>query len=161
VEARLEGLPDRWEAGEEYELTVAYDGGPAKGQLARAGFDLRASHGRLLAPGDSSDVRVDPGSGEATHTREGSNASSWRVLWRAPGEGKGAVDFVLVVNAVDGDGVQGPGDQWGVTEATVAEEEPGGLGQTSMFWVVVAAAACVAIVAAAWYGTVGPKIGRG
>jgi hypothetical protein len=161
VEARLEGLPDRWEAGEEYELTVAYDGGPARGPLARAGFDLRASHGQLLVPGGSTDVRVDPGSGEATHTKEGSNASSWRVLWRAPGEGKGDVTLVLVVNAVDGDGVQGPGDQWGVAEATVAEREGGGLGEASMFWVVVAAAAAIAIVAAAWYGTRGPKVERG
>ena len=49
----------------------------------------------------------------------------------------------------------------GAVEATVAQETGGGLGETSMFWVVVAAAATVAIVAAAWYATRGPKIERG
>jgi hypothetical protein len=156
----MDGLPGRWDAGEEYELTVSFDGGPPKGLLARGGFDLKASHGELKVPDGSTDVRVDPGSGEATHTLEGSNATSWKVLWRAPGEDEGVVTFVLVVNAVDGDGVQGPGDQWGRGEWTVEEKDAGGLGGSSMFWAVIALAAALAIAALAWYGTRGPRIER-
>jgi hypothetical protein len=160
VEAQLDGLPGRWEAGEEYKLTLSFEGGPPKGLMARGGFDLRASHGELVVPDGSLDVRVDPGTGEATQTWQGSNASSWKVLWRAPGEDKGTVTFVLVVNAVDGDGVQGPGDQWGRGEWTVDEKDAGGLAGSSMFWMVVAAAGAMAIAALAWYATRGPRIER-
>ena len=161
VTPSLDGLPASWEPGEEYALTISYDGGPSRGPGARAGFDLKASSGELVPEEGLTSVRVDPGSGEATHTLEGSNGSEWRLLWRAPEEGEGDVTFVLVVNAVNGDGVQGPGDQWGRAEAVVPEGEAGGLGAASDLWLVVGVAAVLAIAALAWYATRGPRVERG
>ncbi len=161
VTPTLEGLPPSYEPGEEYRLTVSYEGGPARGPGARAGFDLAASAGQLVAQEGSVDIRVDPSTGEATHTLEGSNATEWTVLWRAPSEGEGRVTITLLVNAVNGDGVQGPGDQWGRLEVDVPEDEPGGLGRASGFWVVLGLASVLAILALAWYGTRGPKVERG
>jgi hypothetical protein len=158
VTPSIEGLPGSWEPGEEYALEIAYEGGPARGPGARAGFDLRASSGELMVDGSRHTERVDPGSGEATHTLEGANDGTWRVIWRAPGEGVGDVTFTLLVNAVDGDGVQGPGDEWGRYAVTVPEGEPGGLGRASEFWVVMGIAAVMAIAALAWYATRGPKV---
>ncbi|UCC92764.1 MAG: hypothetical protein JSW25_08885 [Thermoplasmata archaeon] len=161
VEVELSGLPDSWEAGEEYELNVSYSGGPPRGPGARAGFNLRASAGELMVLAGDRFARVDPGTGEATHTKEGSNASSWHVMWRSPSEGRGDVTFSLVVNAVNGDGIQGPGDQWGRLEVEVAEGDPGGLGAASPFWVVMVVAAVMAIAALGWYATRGPRVDRG
>lgn len=160
VTPSIEGLPGNWEPGEEYVLDITYGGGPARGPGARAGFDLRTSAGELMVDGGRLTERVDPGSGEATHTLEGANGSAWRVIWRAPSEGRGDATFTLLVNAVDGDGVQGPGDEWGRYEVTVPEGEPGGLGRASEFWVVVGIAAVLAIAALAWYATRGPKVER-
>lgn len=160
VEATIGGLPPSWEAGEEYLLDLTFEGGPARGPGARAGFNLKASTGELLSPQGSMVVRVDPGSGEATHTLEGANLSRWDVRWRAPSEGTGDVTLTLVVNAVNGDGVQGPGDQWGRVQVEVPEGDPGGLGKASVFWVVVGIAAFLAIAALAWYVTRGPRIER-
>ncbi len=160
VAPAIAGLPGSWEPGEEYVLELTYEGGPARGPGARAGFDLRASKGELLVEGGSLYERVDPGTGEATHTLEGANESAWSVVWRSPDEGEGDVTFVLVVNAVNGDGVQGPGDQWGRTQFVVPEGEPGGLGKASDFWIVVALAAMMAIAAVAWYATRGPRVER-
>ena len=158
VTPSIDGLPGSWKPGEEYLLNLTYEGGPARGPGERAGFDLLASAGELVAGKGSANVRVDPGSGEATHTKEGSNISSWDVIWRAPSEGTGEVTFTLVVNAVNGDGVQGPGDQWGRLEKEVAEGDPGGLGKASTFWIVVGIAAALAIAALAWYATRGPRV---
>ena len=158
VTPSIDGLPGSWEPGEEYLLNLTYEGGPARGPGARAGFDLKASAGELVAGKGSANVRVDPGSGEATHTKEGSNISSWDVIWRAPSEGTGEVTFTLVVNAVNGDGVQGPGDAWGRLEKEVAEGDPVGLGKASTFWIVVGIAAVLAIAALAWYATRGPRV---
>jgi hypothetical protein len=154
----VQGLPTTYEPGEVYDLTLSFEGGPARGQGARAGFDLKASAGELVLPDGSTLERIDPSTGEATHTQEGNNGTSWEVRWRAPGEGKGTVMFTLVVNAVNGDGVQGPGDQWGRAVIEVPEGDPDGLGEASTFWVVVAVAALLAIAALAWYATRGPKV---
>jgi hypothetical protein len=160
VEPVAEGMPDNWKAGEDYQLNISFSGGPARGFLAWAGFNLKVNDGELVVPDGSRTVRVDPGSGEATHTKEGSNASSWRVIWRSPSEGNGDVTFSLVVNAVNGDGVQGPGDQWGRLEVVVPEEDPSGLGPASTFWIVVGIAAVLAMAAMAWYATRGPRVER-
>lgn len=160
VTPSIDGLPGNWEPGEEYLLNLTYEGGPARGPSARAGFDLKVSAGELVGTTGPLTVRVDPGSGEATHTKEGSNVSSWHILWRTPNEGTGVVTFTLVVNAVNGDGVQGPGDQWGQLEKEVAEGDPGGLGKASTFWIVVGITAMLAIAALAWYATRGPRVER-
>ncbi len=156
----LEGLPGSWEPGKEYALVITFEGGPARGAGARGGFDLRASAGELMADAGSVEERVDPGNGEATHTVTGANGDAWRVTWRAPSEGEGDVTLTLVVNDANGDGVQGPGDEWARFEVSVPEGEPGGLGRASEFWVVMGIAAVLAIMALAWYATRGPRIER-
>lgn len=161
VEAMINGLPNSWKAGEEYLLNLTFEGGPARGPGARAGFNLKASAGELVVPTGSLVVRKDPGSGEATHTKEGANLTRWNVYWRAPGEGAGEVTITLLVNAVNGDDVQGPGDQWGRVQEDIPEGDPGGLGKASEFWIVVGIAAILAIAALAWYATRGPRVELG
>ncbi len=161
VTPTLDGLPGYYEPGKEYDLNVSFEGGPIRGPGPRAGFDLRVTGGLLVAPEGSDQVRRDPGSGELTHTFEGNNATWWRVSWRAPEEDTGTVTFTLVVNAVNGDGVQRPGDQWGRVEVEVQEGGRGGISDAGAFWSVVAIAFVLAIIGGAWYATREPRIGHG
>jgi hypothetical protein len=157
----MEGLPGYYEPGRSYDLNISFEGGPVRGPGARAGFDLRVTAGVLTGPETSDQVRRDPVSGEMTHTTEGNNATWWRVRWRAPEEDSGRVTFTLVVNAVNGDGVQKPGDQWGRVEFEVEEGGRGGISEAGAFWTVVAAALVLTIIGGAWYATRGPRIGHG
>lgn len=160
VEPVIDGLPGRYEPGEVYELNVTWEGGPDYTGGARAGFDLHASAGELMAPKGSEEVRVDPSTGDATHTLNGSRATSWNVRWRAPARGEGAVTLTLVVNAVNGDGVPGPGDQWGRLEQDAEEGGGGGIDEAPAFWTVVGVSIALAIVGVAWMATRGPRVQR-
>ncbi len=160
VSPAVEGLPGYYEPGKVYDLNLSFEGGPAKGPGARAGFDLRVSAGQLLVPDGSDQVRMDPTSGELTHTLEGNNATWWSVRWRAPGEDTGTVTITLVTNVVNGDGVQTPSDQWGREEIEVQEGNRGGISDAGAFWAVVAIAAVLAIIGVAWYATRGPSVQR-
>ncbi len=160
VSPSIEGLPGFYEPGKVYDLNLSFDGGPARGPAARAGFDLSASAGQLLVPEGSDEVRIDPSSGELTHTLEGNNATWWSVRWRAPGEDTGTVTITLVTNVVNGDGVQTPSDQWGKEEIDVQEGNRGGISDAGAFWAVVAITAVIAIVGVAWYATRGPSVQR-
>jgi hypothetical protein len=154
----ISGLPGFYDPGTHYQLVLSFDGGPPSPGQAVAGFDLAASAGTLQVPEGLDQVRVDPATGEATHTTEGRVDHSWRVVWRAPSSGTGDVTFTLVVNAVNGDGVQGPQDQWGRTEVTVQEGGRGGIRDAPLFWSVVGAAAVIAIIAVAYMSTRGPRM---
>jgi hypothetical protein len=160
VSPSIEGLPGYYEPGKVYDLNLSFEGGPARGPHARAGFDLRASGGQLLVPDGSDTVRLDPSSGELTHTLEGNNATSWSVRWRAPGEDTGTVTITLVTNVVNGDGVQTSSDQWGREEIEVQEGNRGGISDAGAFWAVVAITAVMAIIGVAWYATRGPSVQR-
>ncbi len=119
VEPRLEGLPSTYEPGKVYDLEISFTGGPAAGPGPRAGFDLKVEDGTLLVPQGSGLVRVDPARLEATHTNSGNKEDSWSIQWRAPPEGSGDVEVVLVVNVVNGDEMPTSNDRWGRTEMTV------------------------------------------
>lgn len=160
VTPAIGGLPAEYEPGRVYALTIAVDGGAPLEASAKAegGFDLNASAGTLKVPKGIATVRVDPSTGEATHTLEGRAQRNWTIEWRAPGEGEGTVTFTLLVNTVNGDGVQGPPDQWG---RAVLTSEPAGAGtllDVPLFWKVLGAALVVGVVVAAWAAVRGPRI---
>lgn len=119
VQPLVEGLPSSYEPGRVYRLNLSFTGGPAAGTGPRAGFNLKVGDGTLLVPQGSGLVRVDPAKHEATHTTSGNKEDRWSILWRAPQEGSGDVEVVLVVNVVNGDGMPNSNDRWGRTSTTV------------------------------------------
>ena len=158
VEAILDGLPGSYVPGEVYDLRVSYAGGPAAVGGPTTGFDLHASEGELIAPRGSDQVRVDPASGDATHSLEGTNASSWDLKWRAPGEDAGEVTLTLVVLVGNGDGAQAPEDAWGRGSWTVEEGGKGGIRQAPAFWTVVGIASVLAIIGLVYIAFQGPRL---
>jgi hypothetical protein len=154
----IEGLPGSYEPGRVYRLSLAFEGGPASPGDALAGFDMSASGGTLMLSQVPDGVRIDPDTGEATHTSDGNGQERWQVRWRAPEEGTGPVTVTLVVNVVNGDGVQGPQDQWGRTEVEVEEGGQGGIRDAPLFWSVVGIAAVIAIIAVAYMAMRGPRL---
>jgi hypothetical protein len=111
----LEGLPERWIAGEQASLEVVL----SRPQLARAGFQLsvrfsdgeRAGQqaGRFRAEGKRVTVRTDTVTDVdyAQHTRAGtkvfaSGPARWRVMWEAPAAGA-SVTFHVAGNASNDD----------------------------------------------------------
>lgn len=138
---RVEGLPERWEPGESYPLTVQlhdrgmraagfqlaarWSDGPAAGRSAGT---LEALSGRVaVAPADSTGVTY------AQHTREGSEPASpelasWALVWTAPAtppdRRHGRIVFHAAANSANGD--NSPfGDLVFTTEARVAGPSPG------------------------------------
>ena len=158
VTPSIAGLPGFYEPGEVYELDLGFTGGTANLGANVAGFDLSASAGELIGPKDSTTVRVDPSTGEATHTTSGNDEVSWKVRWRAPARDTGTVTLTFVVNSVNGDAAQGPGDRWGRVEVEVQEGGRGGIQDAPMFWSVVGIAAIIAIFGIAYLVTKGPRV---
>jgi hypothetical protein len=158
----LDGLPGRYEPGKVYTMTISAGGGALLDVCATAqgGFDLLASAGVLRVPKDSTLVRIDPATGEATHTLEGSGSRTWTVEWRAPSEDTGTVTLTLAVNTVNGDGAQAPVDQWGREQYTTEPAGSGGLLDVPLFWKVLGTALVVGVVAAAFLAVGGPRIVR-
>ncbi len=141
VEPKLEGLPSSYEPGSIYRLNISFTGGPAAGPGPRAGFNLKVGDGTLLVPQGSGFVRVDPAGLEATHTTSGNLEDKWSIQWRAPPEGSGDVDVVLVVNVVNGDGMPTSNDRWGRTEMTVE-----GSGSSFTTYLLIAVLIVIAIL---------------
>jgi hypothetical protein len=158
----ISGLPGLYEPGRTYTLRITVEGGTTPGAVAVAqgGFDLKASAGALLVPEGSSAVRVDPATGEATHTPEGNRARNWTVHWRAPGKDTGVVTLTLAVNTVNGDGVQMPGDSWGRAALTTEPSTAGGVLDVPSFWKVLGVAVAVCVVVGALVAVRGPRISR-
>jgi hypothetical protein len=109
----LEGVPDRFAAGEPYRVTISL----TQPGMKLAGFQLTArfkddgSQAGALAKASSSDARVgiDTGSGVqyAGQRREGAalvepNVNRWTVMWTAPSSTR-AVVFHVAANGADGD----------------------------------------------------------
>jgi len=158
----ISGLPGLYEAGRTYTLHITVGGGtaPGTGAVAQGGFDLSASAGALLVPEGSATVRVDPATREATHTPGGSTARNWTVEWRAPAKDTGEVTLTLVVNTVNGDGVQMPGDSWGRTTLTTEPSAAGGVLDVPSFWKVLGVAVAVCVVVGAIVAVSGPRISK-
>jgi hypothetical protein len=158
----ISGLPGLYDAGRTYALHITVEGGtaPGTGAVAQAGFDLNASAGALLVPDGSSTVRVDPATGEATHTPNGSRVRNWTVEWRAPAKDTGVVTLTLVVNTVNGDGAQMPGDSWGRATLTTEPSTAGGVLDVPSFWKVLGVAVAVCVVVGAIVAVSGPRISK-
>jgi hypothetical protein len=85
--AVLEGLPEAWEPGVTYRLTVRVEGGPAAlpPPAPQGGFDLSIAGGRFsVPPGFEGKLHV-PHPQEATYTAEGTLMREWQADWTAPG----------------------------------------------------------------------------
>lgn len=123
VVAMLDGVPEAYAPNEDYALTVAIGGAPPPGLPVaenQGGFALEVTVGSLLA--------VDPNAQAegplATHTEVGNDQRAWGLIWTAPPQGAGEAEFFLSVNAVNGNGLQDPGDQWATAEFASAEGAP-------------------------------------
>lgn len=116
VIAMLDGLPEAYTPGANYTLTVRIDGGPPVLPVAQnqGGFALELTSGALRAIDDT----VQAENATATHTEAGNDQRQWQVEWLAPLEGVD-VDWFLSVNAVNGNGIPDPGDQWAHAEESI------------------------------------------
>lgn len=122
IQPNVEGLPARYEPEKSYSMAIGVKGGPP---YTKAGFDLKASQGRLSAATGEANVQVTStatfgGSpGEATHKSPGSR--SWKVEWTAPAAGAGKVIFHLAVNSVNGNDQPDLLDKWNLV--TLSSDE--------------------------------------
>lgn len=84
--AILAGLPDAWQVGERYDLTIRVDGGPdaMPAPQPQGGFDLAVSAGRLEIPPDFADLLRNPSSDEVTYRPAGTLMREWKTTWIAP-----------------------------------------------------------------------------
>ncbi len=114
VSVRLEGVPERWEPGAEYELRVVL----ARPDLAMGGFQLAARYaagasrggqaGRLSTTSDRVAVVDSGGVLYAQHAPGGTALTSpdtvrWGLRWTAPARAGSAVAFHVAANAANGD----------------------------------------------------------
>ncbi|HLF16655.1 MAG TPA: choice-of-anchor V domain-containing protein [Candidatus Thermoplasmatota archaeon] len=100
-----------------YTLTITLDEQNEPGAANHAGFNLRASAGKLEAVAGQSQVSGD--GSQATHV--GPGLTSWEVTWTPPASG--AVGFDLFVNDVDGSSSPNEGDQVYRTGIWITDEE--------------------------------------
>lgn len=117
----LEGAPEQYAQGQAYTLTVRVESNAPVLPVAenQGGFALEVSGGTLRTLDDT----VQAANGSATHTETGNDQRAWQVEWTAP-EGTVDVDWFLSANAVNGNGVQDPGDQWGHIEGVIRAGVP-------------------------------------
>lgn len=85
--AVLEGLPEAWDVGATYRLTIRVEGGPQAmpAPAPQGGFDLDVGAGHLqLVEGTQSQLRL-VGTQEVTYLPAGTLMREWQVDWVAPG----------------------------------------------------------------------------
>ena len=141
VVAILQGVPETYEAGATYNLTIHIErGSQAPAQVdsgTKGGFSLKVSRGILNIPDDMvSFVRLNS-EGEAWHTLAGDKrGNDWELNWTAPSSG--TVTFFLAVNAVNGNMEGSPtstigptGDAW--SASTFTSKGPPVEKETSIF----------------------------
>lgn len=104
----LQGVPDSFVPGQSYNLTLAIGGNAPPGVSNQGGFAVSADEGTFNTTGDETQVRE----GMVTHTTAGNDQRSWTFTWLAPEDGNDTVTFSYAANAVDGNGIAEPGDQW-------------------------------------------------
>ena len=108
VQMELNGLPEIWEPGVNYDLTLEITSEVQTDGSAIDGFNLRATAGELVSV-DQSTQLID---GELTHTEDGNSQASWNFVWAAPSKPSPSVGFSGFVNTVDGDGTANSDDRW-------------------------------------------------
>ncbi|MBI4393055.1 MAG: hypothetical protein HY556_04545 [Euryarchaeota archaeon] len=148
VEVVLDGFPQTYAPGRNYDLKISILGGPpsvtTQGGHA-GGFNLRASAGKLAVPlasdavmlskkgdtwhdmtaGGHEETPFAPSTwGELSFTHEGANQRQWRVQWTAPEPGTGPVTMELAGLAANGDHSNSSYDAWDLAVLASAEGEP-------------------------------------
>jgi len=123
----VEGLPDKYEPGKTYKITIKITKGPdCSGGVACGGFAVQVSAGELIVTDDKDTFISTTPTGEKllTHTKDGSMKREWSFEWKAPDTAE-PVTFKIVVIAADGDGSFN-GDAYAAKEITVEPELAGG-----------------------------------
>lgn len=121
VAVTFEGLPDEFIADETYLLNISMAGGPEASGENHGGFNLAASRGTFTPLDDA----VQISDNAATHTESGNDQREWQVEWTAPSSDKVSVQFTLLVNSVNGDGLATSEDLWNQVELTVQGQNAG------------------------------------
>ena len=97
----VEGLPQKYEPGKTYKITIKITKGPqCNPTVACGGFAVKVSAGELIVTDKqntfmSNDI--------LTHTKEGSKKREWSFEWKAPSTPQ-PVTFEISVIAANGDG---------------------------------------------------------
>ncbi|ALL01199.1 hypothetical protein Pyrde_1151 [Pyrodictium delaneyi] len=120
----VEGLPDKYEPGKTYKITIKITKGPdCSGGVACGGFAVQVNAGELIVTDDKNTFISTTPTGEKllTHTKDGSMKREWSFEWKAPDTAE-PVTFKIAVIAANGDGSFN-GDAYAAKEVTV---EPAG-----------------------------------
>lgn len=144
VSVTLTGLPDKFEAGTTYNLTITISGGPSEGGNNSGGFNLDASIGTLASTDANTKALTD---GDLTHTEAGNDFRTWAVQWTAPDNDKDDVTFTLAGNSVDGNNEK-EGDSWNQADYTVQGVNSSGGSLVDFgnlaWWIIILAVIAVA-----------------
>ena len=120
AEVEILGIPEVYEQGQEYFLTIRLSGGPDAAENGHTGgFNLKASLGDL-EPTDLSTYVTE--NNEITHDHGGANQREWIVKWIAPISDE-AVNFTIAGNIVDGDHQPSDLDDWALNQYSSSADE--------------------------------------
>lgn len=120
AEMVVEGLPEKYEPGKTYKITVKITKGPdCSGGVACGGFAVQVSAGELIVVDKKNTFISTTPTGEKllTHTKDGSLRREWTFEWKAPDKPE-PVTFKISVIAANGDGSFN-GDAYAYKEITI------------------------------------------
>ncbi len=107
--AVLDGLPEAWDVGETYTLTIRVEGGPEAlpDPAPKGGFELEVDAGELHVPAGSEDLLRRPYPTLMTYEPAGTMMRTWTVEWQAPSldQRPAEVGFWLAVLSANGNHV--------------------------------------------------------
>ena len=117
----LEGLPERYEPNKTYTLNFSAENGTLSNEssINSGGFNLWISHGVLTNITENVQVFSE---NEVGHTTIGNDQRAWVVNWTAPKVEGVVIEYRLLINTVNGDGIPSPADQWNLLSGTINEE---------------------------------------
>jgi len=112
VVVSISGVPRAYNLSETYTMTITLQHASNDG----GGFLIwDEGAGTLIAGTGSQSVADEPGA--LSQSEPGNN---WEISWQAPSEDVGPVNFKLVGNAVNGNGVFDEGDKWNILTFTIS-----------------------------------------
>ena len=108
----VEGLPDKFNASEEYVfiLKITNDGVTEDGEAA-GGFRIIPTGGTLESIPDINGNTAQDMDGGLTHSTDINKQREWEFKWTAPADDTTIADFIIYGNAVNGNGAP-TGDEW-------------------------------------------------
>ncbi|BEP17194.1 hypothetical protein PYJP_05460 [Pyrofollis japonicus] len=101
----VEGLPQTYEPGKTYKITIKITKGPdCNPSVACGGFAVKVSGGEIIVTDEKDTFIAELPEGKVlTHTKEGSKKREWSFEWKAPSSPQ-PVTFEISVLAANGDG---------------------------------------------------------